>query len=320
MQRTVILVSLVVGSLLPTSCEKGLAAPQAHRRGSATEEEICIGVPAISRHEIYMVVEANRFKVQQCYRQAVKKKPKLSGKITVRFRLTDRNTEAGISKLDIDDKAFEDCVRKALETFRFPPLRYQIGNEVVVNYPFVFRPENPDGKPEVPRFRYREGKSLAVEREQETLTLILPAKAREALTRSFPDFRLLRNEDFAPGATEINLPRPFFAVANFDRAHGDDLAIALVHKERPRYWRLVAIHQHPEGYRPVLVTDFASIESHFYPNAPRRPAFFITEDARCFCERQCLAIASNIGKSFEFEWNGETYAGRLEDYLPADER
>jgi hypothetical protein len=306
----------------PAGTEKAVpeATPKVARRSPDQSGGACIGVPSITRHEIYMVVKADSFKVRKCYRQALQRKPKLSGKIKARFKLTEKELEAKIVESDVGDQRLEDCVLRALETFRFPPLRYNIKAEVIVVYPFVFRPENPDDKPKHAEIRYREGESLAIDKGTENLTIVLPSKAQEALARTFPDYRLLTSGDFTSSDTEINLPYPFVAVANFDRSHGDDLAIALVHKEQPRNWRLVVIHHHPDSYQPILVTDFSSISSHFPETPSRRTAFFVTADARCFCEHQCLAIASDAGKSFEFEWNGKAYEGHLENYLAPDDK
>jgi hypothetical protein len=339
MLRMATLTSLVLGTFLLTSCsreskpepdagplpsaehpaktEKAVlaATPKPARRSPDQSAGACIGVPSITRHEIYMVVKAESFKVRKCYRRALQRKPKLSGKIRAWFKMTDKGLETKIVDSEVDDKQFEKCVQRALETFRFPPRRYTIQGVVIVKYPFVFLPENPDGKPKQVKIRYSEGESLAIDKSKEIVTIILPSKAQEALTRAFPDYRLLTSGDFIKGDTEINLPNPFFAVADFDKSPGDDLAIALVHKQKPRQWRLVVIHHHPDSYRPILVTDFSSISSHFPETSSRRQSFFVTADARCFCEHQCLAIASDTGRSFEFEWNGEAYAGHLEKYL-----
>jgi hypothetical protein len=274
--------------------------------------EPCIGVPSITRHEIAMVVAAHRPKVQECYRTALKSKPGLSGKLTARFELTDSGTTVKIAKSDLGDEPMEKCVLERLGQFRFPPLRYRVGQKVTVNYPFVFHPDHPEGQPSPRIVQYRVGDTFAVSREGDRLIVIFPAKAKELLASAFPEYRIPESEDFErnPG-----LPYEFTAAANFDRMHGDDLAIVLVHKEEPARWRLVAIHDQPEGYRPVLVTDFEGIASYFRVESGRRPNFFVTGDARCFCDRQCLAIASDIGKSFEFEWNGTAYVGVLENYL-----
>lgn len=279
-------------------------------------DEPCIGVPAITSHEIAMVVRANRYRLQECYLKALKEKPGLKGKFTACFLLTDAGSQVRISESTLGYQPFESCAREALEKFRFPPLRYKIGQQVKVNYPFVFSPENPFNRPPDFEIHYREDQVPAVKQDESSLTVTLPRDGRTRLTSANPDYRLILNQDFANRDPSVNnLPRPLAAVSNFDRSGEDDLAIALRHKWAPGRWRLVVLHHHPEGYRPVKVADFEDIESHFKDKSGRRPAFFVTKEARCFCERRCLSIASNLGKAYEFEWDGKKYKGKLIDYL-----
>lgn len=289
-----------------------LADRQCRTADAHEPDTICVGVPAITPHEIAMVVRAHRHEVQDCYRDALARAPGLAGRVVAHVELTDDGARTTIADADTGDKAFEACVLNALERMRFPPLRYRIGQTVRVRYPFVFHPERPGGARPPPTVAYRSGEAYGATQSEGKVTITLPEAARVGLARAFPGHRLPGTRDFAAGAP--GPPFPFAVVSDLDKRPGNDLALVLVSRDEPGNWRLVVLHG--GGHPPVAVADASEVLPFFRARPGRRPVFFLTEEGRCFCGRRCVSLASDLGRSFEFSWNGTGYTGRIEDYLP----
>ena len=79
------------------------------------------------------LVTRNIGKVENCYVEQLNTKPKLSGKLTVKFTIEGSGT---VTKADASgvDKALESCVETAMTTIAFPKAKN--GKPTVVTYPF----------------------------------------------------------------------------------------------------------------------------------------------------------------------------------------
>lgn len=289
-----------------------LAERQCRAAAGRGKRPTCVGVPAITPHEIAMVVRAHRHRVRACYRDALARDPKLAGRVVAQFELTDDGARVTLAEADTGDASFESCVLEALQSMRFPPLRYRIGQRVRARYPFTFRPERPGGARRPASVTYRSAEAFGVKESDATTTITLPDAARAALDQAFPGHRLLTSRDFAGDVPAY--PFPFAVVSDLDKRPGDDLALVLASRVGPGSWRLVVVPGN--GQPSIAVADSADILPFFRVRPGRPPGFFLTTEGRCFCERRCVAIGSDLGRSFEFSRDGDTYTGVIEDYLP----
>jgi hypothetical protein len=86
-------------------------------------------------------VRARMSAIKGCYERALKRNPKLSGKITVRWTITLAGTVQGV---DIDqdtmgDSEVANCIKVLVARWRFPSPK---GGAVEVQYPFLFQASN----------------------------------------------------------------------------------------------------------------------------------------------------------------------------------
>lgn len=113
---------------------------------------------------------------------------------------------------------------------------------------------------------------------RKVIVTIAPA-VEQALHRHFPGFRVTDFGDFSPDITSALTERepklfvPFACVGDFD---GDGLPdVALLLKDRRRYWLLVAFHQTYQGtFRPYRVEPWQSYRDQLI-DTPGKFYFFI---------------------------------------------
>lgn len=92
--------------------------------------------------EIAAVIRANLNQIRHCYETLLKIEPEASGKVMSSFIVKAKDGSVG--KVDLtsnsvsEDKAFGDCITDKVKGWRFPKPRG--GQDVTVNYPFVFNP------------------------------------------------------------------------------------------------------------------------------------------------------------------------------------
>ncbi len=109
-----------------TPAESARAAPREATTGS------------LSREAIQGVIRKNTA-IQRCFEQALRKQPKLAGKVTVSFVIGAQGsvTSASVQNSTVSSTALERCVVDRVRSFRFPK---PTGGAVAVAYPFVFAP------------------------------------------------------------------------------------------------------------------------------------------------------------------------------------
>ena len=96
---------------------------------------------SLNKDQIRPVIQRHRAKFAFCYERALLRQPELSGKVVLRFVIAG---DGKVSKVELDrgstlkDAAVEECLLKAAALMKFPPPAG--GGEVVVKYPFLFRP------------------------------------------------------------------------------------------------------------------------------------------------------------------------------------
>jgi len=94
---------------------------------------------ALSKSEIDQVIKSNLTPIRWCYQQQLNLRPKLHGKVVVRFTIgADGSVIAsGIRSTSMHNDWVERCVCMKIARLKFPPPKG--GGIVHVNYPFVFK-------------------------------------------------------------------------------------------------------------------------------------------------------------------------------------
>lgn len=119
------------------------AAPQAQRKcGEA------LSAGHIPPGHIRDRIRESYPKIRACYDAGLKRDPKLTGRVVVKFvidasgKVADAKVEdVGTVKSTMPDKAVSDCVRDAIKQITFPQPQ---GGNVTVAYPIMFSPDAPD--------------------------------------------------------------------------------------------------------------------------------------------------------------------------------
>jgi hypothetical protein len=287
----------------------------------------CVGVPSLSPHEIRMAILTGLPAVRACYRAALARKPGLSG--TLKLEL-DVSPEGRAQKVTAKPPALADATlqRCAVQTFgglRFKKPRWaKLGTKIHVVYPLRFTLAEVDGPTPPTALSYLEDDAPHVGTVNGRLEVTLPHGAQAELAAAFPQHRLPRLEDLAPGARgRIALPLPFALTHDLDSDGRDELALVLVGRQAGTGWRLVVLRRVSgaktgrASLRVVTAAEGKDVLSRLQLRpGPDAGGLFLTRDGQCYCDHRCLSVASDRGRAFELEWDGSRYRSRLEHYLP----
>ena len=95
------------------------------------------GMPTSSIHRI---VRENLDALRNCYQDGLVKKPKLAGKVEIRFIIADEGqiTTSELKSSTLGNKKVETCMVEAIKGLAFPEPRG--GGIVIVTYPFLLSP------------------------------------------------------------------------------------------------------------------------------------------------------------------------------------
>ena len=90
--------------------------------------------------EILKVVRAKRTAIQACYERQLQRNKGLSGKITIRWKITPQGAVLSpkVASTSMRNGAVEDCIVRQIQNMKFPSPRN--GETAVVNFPFIFAP------------------------------------------------------------------------------------------------------------------------------------------------------------------------------------
>lgn len=93
----------------------------------------------LDRNEISAVIQRHLSEVRFCYEQGLQNKPKLSGRVAIRFLIGAKGavTLAQVDQSSLGHARVEGCIRDRLKTWNFP--RPEGGVTVKVTYPFILR-------------------------------------------------------------------------------------------------------------------------------------------------------------------------------------
>lgn len=93
----------------------------------------------LDRNEISAVIQRHLSEVRFCYEQGLQNKPKLSGRVAIRFLIGAKGavTLAQVDQSSLGHAPVEGCIRDRLKTWNFP--RPEGGVTVKVTYPFILR-------------------------------------------------------------------------------------------------------------------------------------------------------------------------------------
>jgi outer membrane biosynthesis protein TonB len=94
----------------------------------------------LTTQEVQAVIRANLNQIRHCYEQLLQRSPNANGKIKVNFVIGSdgRVTSSNIASDTVGDAVMAGCVTGKIVRWKFPTPRG--GQNVNVNYPFVFNP------------------------------------------------------------------------------------------------------------------------------------------------------------------------------------
>ena len=92
--------------------------------------------------EIQKVINAGLLQIQRCYEGELFKSPALAGKVQVEWTVSLSGSVPSVRQVfsDLGSTAAVSCIMGKIETWQFPKPG---GGEVVVTYPFIFKPVSP---------------------------------------------------------------------------------------------------------------------------------------------------------------------------------
>lgn len=93
----------------------------------------------LDREQIAEVIRRHIGQVRYCYEKGLQSSPKLSGRVSVKFKIapSGRVSVASVSRSSLRNSRVENCIVRRLKGWRFPKPRG--GVVVKVNYPFVLK-------------------------------------------------------------------------------------------------------------------------------------------------------------------------------------
>lgn len=94
----------------------------------------------LDKNLIREVIHSHRGQIRYCYEEAMTRNPSLQGKVRVRFVIGSDGAvpSAQVAESTVGHAGLEQCVASRVGTWRFPKPR--TGSQVVVLYPFLFKP------------------------------------------------------------------------------------------------------------------------------------------------------------------------------------
>ncbi|HOX46366.1 MAG TPA: AgmX/PglI C-terminal domain-containing protein [Myxococcota bacterium] len=106
---------------------------------------ISVGKPIImgslSMEIIRRVIQSHRDQIKYCYSQELTRNPNLNGKVSIKFTISEKGyvTQATVAGTTMNNASVERCLCQKILTWKFPEPKG--GGIVIVNYPFIFKPE-----------------------------------------------------------------------------------------------------------------------------------------------------------------------------------
>lgn len=98
-------------------------------------------VGSLDKELIRRVIRANIGQIRYCYESELQAKPNLAGKVSVRFIINQTGDVAQAQVAEgstLNEPRLSECIRTRVRSWKFPSPKG--GGNVVVTYPFVFRP------------------------------------------------------------------------------------------------------------------------------------------------------------------------------------
>lgn len=97
------------------------------------------GQGSLDRDEIQKVINRGISAIQRCYERELLRSPGLAGKIMVEWTVSTSGSVKSARQAfsSLNNAAAVNCIIGVVKTWQFPRPR---GGEVVVNYPFIFKP------------------------------------------------------------------------------------------------------------------------------------------------------------------------------------
>ncbi len=102
---------------------------------------------SLDTREIDGTVHARIDDIRACYEEGLKRKPRLAGKLVMRFKVERDGSvhEAGLTKSTLRDEQVESCLVGVFETMQFPAFGPPCADgedcSIKITYPLHFEPE-----------------------------------------------------------------------------------------------------------------------------------------------------------------------------------
>jgi hypothetical protein len=132
------------GSFIPqqdfASFDRRMTTIQASQFGSHTKDKIREPlVGEIEPHLIEKVIAKNRFELQLCFENALRRNKEMAGNMEWQWRIDSRGIidDLSLVKSTISDQTMINCVRSRIQSWKFPRPRH---GAVEISYPFEFKP------------------------------------------------------------------------------------------------------------------------------------------------------------------------------------
>jgi TonB family protein len=104
--------------------------------GITSSEPMVMG--SLDKELIRKVIHANRGQIRYCYESRLNQKPKLNGKVAIKFVISPSGSvsTSSVAQSTAGDTELETCVAGRVRTWQFP--KPKGGGVVIVTYPFIF--------------------------------------------------------------------------------------------------------------------------------------------------------------------------------------
>jgi TonB family protein len=119
----------------------GLGEKAEQRVGNVQASAPEVDSGALDPQAIARVVKGRLSAVKECYEHELKRNPKLSGKVVIRFTIEEDGRTTGVSVEDnsMGNADVGTCIVSRFERFRFPK---PSGGQVTATFPFIFTPSS----------------------------------------------------------------------------------------------------------------------------------------------------------------------------------
>jgi len=173
--------------------------------------------------------------------------------------------------------------------------------------------------------RWVDIKVAAVELELNNFPVVsLPKALEQSIRKDFPRYRIPESADYggswvesydylSPEEREGKVPLTadrikrrkvqFIALGDFNHNGFQDIALFMINKQKPDFWKLVVFHGSQSQYRPMVVRSAPKGSGHisYLTNVG------VSRKSSCSDGRECFEFYIIESSSFEYVWKNGKY-------------